>query len=510
MRRTNSFLFLFVVLLNITFSGGRLASSDELAVYLTIESLVERGELSIDPELVKSGIYGRDGKFYYGAGIAQPVLSIPFYIVGDFATNIAGLAEPLKTLAIKGTLSVFNQFFAGLIAVVVFAFCVKLGYSKRLSLFLALGLLFSTNLFPYFKSFMREPQLLFYLLASAYYLYSFKLEKNSRFVLYAGIFCAIGLLTRLTSVVSIPPLFLYLIAVLLVGRSSESIPWSEILKKSLIFGAPIAVAVGVNAFINYLQFGGPGTMPYAKAEFTTPLFVGIYGLLFSSGKSFFLYAPLTILIFSSLSAFGKTHKAELYLFMGLFIMNLVFFAKFVAWAGDGSWGSRYLIPVLPFVILPIGVLLQSSRIVKRVAIGLAVFGFIIQIGGLSIYLGNYIREIGEYPYTKEFNDPEFLYKSHFIPNYSPIVGHWEMIVRNIPVNLSSERPRFAITNTERRIPLSEETQSNLRYTLDFWFMYAWYAGIRPGLIALMLLPLLILTFFFGYKTLRTIIAPSQA
>ena len=154
-------LFLFSVLVNLLMSGGRLASSDELAVYLTTESLVERGELAISPELVKNGIYGRGGKFYYGVGIAQPALSTPLYIGGKLMADLVELSEPMRTFAIKASVSFLNQVFGGLIAVVMFAFGVKLGYSRRLSLFLTLGLLFTTNLFPYLKSYMREPQLLF-------------------------------------------------------------------------------------------------------------------------------------------------------------------------------------------------------------------------------------------------------------------------------------------------------------------------------------------------------------
>lgn len=502
-------LFLFSFLICLLVSGGRLASSDELAVYLTTESLVERGELAISPDLVKNGIYGRDGKFYYGVGIAQPALSIPLYIGGKIVAGILGLSEPARTLSIKATVSTLNQLFAGLIAVVMFAFGVRLGYSRRISLFLTLGLLFTTNLFPYFKSYMREPQLLFYLLAAIYHLYAYKLEDKHSSLILAGIFCGIGLLTRLTSVITIPLCYFYFTSIVW-GHGEHTSRVQRLVSGSLSFGAPILVAIAVNMLYSYLQFGSIAGTPYADAEFTTPLWVGLYGLLFSSGKSLFLYAPLVALGVVALSRFGQRYRPEMYLFIGIVFVHLIFFAKFVAWAGDGSWGARYLIPVLPFLILPIGVLLQSSKAAKRVGVGFAIIGFIIQIGGVSIYLGNYIREIGEYPYTREFNDPEFMYKSHFVPNYSPVVGHWKMLIRNAGIVLSGEQPSFTIDDTKSRIPLSEETKSNLLYTLDFWFMYLFYAGVSKGLILPAVILLALFTMWFGYRTSRLVLSDAAA
>jgi hypothetical protein len=352
---------------------------------------------------------------------------------------------------------------------------------------------------------MREPQLLFYLLAAVYYLYCFKFDHSPKYLLYSGVLCGIGLLTRLTVAITLPLIFVYLLFILSDKRRLEGAEWLRIARFSVLFAAPIVVALGFNGIYNYAQFGGITASPYAEAaQFTTPLFVGAYGLLLSSGKSLFLYAPLAILAIFSISYFGKTHKAESYLFGSLFLVNLLFFSKFVAWAGDGSWGPRYLISTLPFLILPVGSIVQVRTTAKRVALSLAAVGLIVQLGGISIYFGNYHRELGEFPYTKTLGDPEFLYKSHFIPNYSPVVGHWKMLVRNLAINLSDKPPRFTIDEAEQRIPVSEEEKRNLLYTLDFWFMYAAYAGMNmtPVLIVVMILALLTIT--LGFKMSRSI------
>lgn len=498
-RKTYLMVFLFVVTVSILFSGGRLASSDELSFYLVAESIVTRGELSIDPSLVQNGAYGPDGKFYSGAGIGQPLLAIPFYLAGHAAASLFSIGEPLRTLVVKGVVSLMNQIVAGLIAVVMMAFGRRLGYSLRISLLLALGLLFTTNVLPYVKSFMRDLQLLLYLLMTTYLLYVYKTDGNTRHVTFAATLCGFGLLTRITFIINIPLLFGYL---LLMHLHSESTPRTNLVKATAAFTWPVVAALAVNALYNHVQFGSIFATSYDNQGFTTPLLVGVYGLLFSSGKSYFLYAPLTLLVFTSVPGFVKRHRLETYLFTAIFLVNLVFFGKWVAWAGDGSWGPRYLLVTLPFLILPIGSLLGSSINARRMGLVLATLGLIVQLGGMSIYLGNYMREIREFPYTKSFDDPEFLYRSHFVPNYSPVVGHWKMLVRNVGMHLSGNLPTLDIANAEERIPLSKETRAGLLYTLDFWFMYLLYAGIRAVLVIPAMILLSVASAWLGIRAFR--------
>jgi hypothetical protein len=146
---------------------------------------------------------------------------------------------------------------------------------------------------------------------------------------------------------------------------------------------------------------------------------------------------------------------------------------------------------------------QTKKIIKRFAIALAVLGFIVQIGGVSIYAGAYLREIGEYPYQKNFDDPEFLSKAHFIPNYSPIIGHWKMLSRNVGEHLDGNYPRFSISPgiPDKRLPIVEEERSKLLHTIDFWFTYGLSANISGWIIitGIILLIASILLFALGLQ-----------
>jgi len=61
-----------------------------------------------------------------------------------------------------------------------------------------------------------------------------------------------------------------------------------------------------------------------------------------------------------------------------------------------------------------------------------------------------------------------------------------------------------MADSEKRIVLPEGMQLNLLCTLDFWFTFASYAGIRPPHLLLELIARLIFAAFFGYRTIKAI------
>jgi hypothetical protein len=108
----------------------------------------------------------------------------------------------------------------------------------------------------------------------------------------------------------------------------------------------------------------------------------------------------------------------------------------------------------------------------------------VQFGGVSIFYGTYYRTIGDSPYQTDPSDPFFLYKTRYVPNYSPIWGHFKMAGQNWGRFLKGEKPTFSIKPGSERIPLSDADVGKLRKTLDLWFAYAYYAGAPFGLCRL--------------------------
>lgn len=71
---------------------------------------------------------------------------------------------------------------------------------------------------------------------------------------------------------------------------------------------------------------------------------GIPGLLFSSGKGLFWYAPLTIL--------AIFHCGD-WRFWSPFVFSLVLHGFLHDWTGGTGWGPRFLFPVLPVLFMPL-------------------------------------------------------------------------------------------------------------------------------------------------------------
>ncbi len=190
--------------------------------------------------------------------------------------------------------------------------------------------------------------------------------------------------------------------------------------------------------------------------------------------------------------------------LGLFAVNLLLIAKYRDLGGEGSWGPRYLTLVLPCLVLPIGTLLETgSTAIKQSFLALSLVGLLMQFGGVSIYYGTYYRTIGEYPYQAERTDPSFLYKAHYVPNFSPAWGHLKMAGQNWGKFLRGEKPGFTIKPGNERIPLAEADQKKLRETIDIWFAYAYYAGVPFGLCLLGMASLMASAAAMGWRLFRS-------
>lgn len=464
-------LFSFFLVAFLSVSSGIIASSDGVTVFNVTQALVERGEIAVKGDNVAEGV---GGKLYSRYGIGLSLAAIPFYLLGKAMTLFS--PTHLDLLVLKGAVSITNAAIGALACILLFLTALRLGYSQGIAFLLTVAFAFSTFFVVYAtKSFLTQPLETLSMLGSIYHLLvRSRNDGIPRRPFYAGLFAGIGILTKWFFVINLPILTVYLLTTSVRGRRVRDL---------VFFSIPVGMAFAFGLGYNYARFGSVGQTGYAGIlSFSTPLLVGLYGLLLSSGKSLFLYAPVTLLGVASLRPFAKDRKYEMWLFLGLLLVNLLVVSKFYDWSGEGAWGPRYLTLVLPCLILPIGSLIEGgSRTIKRGFIGLMLLGVLVQFGGLSVYYGTYYRTIGEFPYQLEREDPLFLYKVRFSPNYSPVWGQFDMAVRNWKAFVRGEKPVFTIAESDERIPLSETDRHKLSETLDLWFAYAYYAGVPLGI-----------------------------
>lgn len=475
-RRVRFLLFLLILLVLGFTSGARIVSSDEVSMFLTIESIVQHGQLDIPPGSPNCSVV--DGKCYTWYEAGNILTGIPLYLVGVGAQHIVPLSQSAASMLPRATVSLTSALLAGCIGLLFFSLCRSFGMGIRFSTGMTLALLFGTCMFPYFKSFLREALLSLCLLGGFVFAVRAKDSPERRTLLIAsGLLAGYGMLTKLVFAVNAIPLAVYVML-----ASSKRTSWNERIVDLLYFGVPVAiVGGGGTALYNIFRFGNPLNLGYTGGtSFSTPLLTGMFGLLLSPGKGLCWFAPPLLLLLWLAKPFWKEHRAEALCIAGIALLNLPLYCKYVAWGGDGSWGPRYMIPLIPLLFLPVALALSKGTVaLRRIGMVLIAAGVLVQIGGVAIYPGAYIQEIGEFPYQRGFDDPEFLARTHFIPDFSPIVGQWKMALRNGSEYLRGEYPRLTLDaeHEGQRLPVAEESKGKLLHTLDFWFTYALAAGL---------------------------------
>ncbi len=88
---------------------------------------------------------------------------------------------------------------------------------------------------------------------------------------------------------------------------------------------------------------------------STPFHEGVLGALFKPEKSIFLFDPLLVLALVLLALLWKRLAVEVraYALTSLLLLlgYISFYARYTYWAGDFSWGDRYVSTAVEMVVL---------------------------------------------------------------------------------------------------------------------------------------------------------------
>jgi len=500
--------------------GGRIVGSDEITM-LEVARAFLHGHVDVP---VGATLDGPGGRHYSKNTAGQAIAALPLVALGEAAASAARLSPGRHALAVRFVASFFNAIVAALLLACFYVVARRMRVSARVALVTALLLGFTTPLWVYAKSFMAEPlQALGLLLLLAGLAGVFDEgpaaapapapSARSQWAAFLGAFIAIS------AKLSMLPIAAFSIFAAF-GRPRRA--W-------IAPALGLAAALAGHALYNVARFHTPFETGYGaqatSAGFTTPWWVGLYGLVISSGKGVLWFAPVLWVVFAALRVTADpgglpleasrmrewyrsrrpADRVRLGAWMALY-GALSLYSRFQHWAGDGSFGPRYLLPVVPLLFLVVAIALERGpRPLRRWAVVLGLCGLLVQIGGVAIYFGAQMRDAGDYPYTLPLDHPRFMSDSHFNPRYTPILGHWRLLLRNTGEHLRGEMPRLTVgggagagpgagvenaapsgeATAAERLGVGEEDQQKLLHALDFWWLYLAYAGfpLLPGLLA---------------------------
>jgi hypothetical protein len=405
-------------------------NADWFIRYQVACSLVERNAFSIRP-------YRDDGRTGPGVGghkyaqytLGQTTALIPLYVLGRQLAGLAhtdcdsAVAPPIVFLTAK----LLDPLLGALLCVLFFATARLLGYTLRASLALTLLLAFGTALWPDVLSNEEHTMESLFLLAAAYAAlrYTLARRKSRLWVLAMGVAAGLVFVTRVAGIIALPIFALYLLA---LHRRWRPTGWKRPFWRDLaLFAGGVSPCILVNATYDVLRWGSPfRTGPYPDQSFGYPPWLGIPNLLISPGKGLIWYVPALFLLPVVARPFWRRFPLPTILFGIICGVYLLFYANVNYWHGDPAWGPRYLYPVLPYLILPLGELWRRWRAYWRPARGLVVgvlaASFLVQFAAVSVSFWRHWHYIYAYHYDQVENHAwgqNLNYWWH--PEQSPIV-----------------------------------------------------------------------------------------
>ena len=457
MKRTRTYgILLLVALLTIIYvlsSAGRFHIVDEVSMFAVTESVALRRDMDTNAiawtQWVNSpgevlGAFGEDGQVYSKKGPAPSFLAVPWY----WFLHAIGQAN-IDLGQLQGTL-LFNAIVTAWTAALLWLTALRLGYGDRTGLALSLMFGLSTIAWPYAKQFFGEPLSAFSLLLCFYGILAWRQNGRWLWMLVAGI----GAATAVTTVTAHTLLIAVLGGWWLVDWFVRGRPGgiARVLLGLSAFMAPLILAGLLLMGYNFVRFGNPFDTGYhfdSGEGFNNPLWLGLWGLLFSPYRSLFLHTPLFLVSLVGFVPFFRRARSVALVILIMSVTLVLLYSAWWMWWGGFAWGPRFLVPLTPFWVLLLAPLLESPAAdgtadgqrtlrprTRWLVYAVAALSFVVQIGAVSVNFVNYeIALRGLYP-TDWSNPLAFGPPAQSLTSFfdSPVFGQFKLMRQGLVAN----------------------------------------------------------------------------
>ncbi|MEM7130622.1 MAG: hypothetical protein AAF702_30135 [Chloroflexota bacterium] len=341
---------------------GTIQSSDGLAMFATVESMVRRGEIDANQLLwmdLQQGSYGPDGELYSRKGLGMPLLALPLVWVANLWSSIglvqaALLLNPLLTAWTGGLIYRTGR---------------RLGWVPAAAMMTALTFGLATLAWPYTQTFFSDPVAAWGLFGAFYGMLSYRQTGRKRYLMLGGLAWGLAYLSRVINLVTLPIYLILLVTVILRSVHRTLFPHPLTNLYSLVvynwraftsFLLPVGIAGLTSLWWNWVRFGSIFDSGYVESEsFSADWLFGISGLLIGPARGVLWYVPVLILAIPGMLWFWRNKRWILYIFLALAGVYVLLYGKWYMWHGGFSWGPRFLVGVLPFLALLTGPIFES-------------------------------------------------------------------------------------------------------------------------------------------------------
>lgn len=310
----------------------------------------------------------QDDRGVHGVPFGVLVLYAPFAIAASllsqfFSGNTSH--EVYRLIFFSAT-----SFYTALVATFLFLMSRLSGLNKRRAV--SLSLIFGLCTYQWQYSANAFPQTLSALTILGSFFYWSRYEENpssTTKLSMSGFIFGLSVAVRLTNVLFLP---LFLLAVFVSSNGELKMR----IKSLFIFCLSSSPMIFISGWFNWLRFGNPFATGYGKINFDTPIYEGVFGLFFSTGKGLIFYAPISVVALFGLRKALISFPVRNTLAISIVLVQVAFYGRFEFWSGENAYGPRHLIPVLPLVCI---LVIPLARIGKQWLVGMwvaAITGFI--------------------------------------------------------------------------------------------------------------------------------------
>ncbi len=288
--------------------------------------------------------------------ILQNILAVPLYL----------LAEAVPGFGLIHTVWLFNVFVTALAGGVLFWYALVLRYDARTAVVVTLLFGLGTIVWAYSQTFFYEPLVLLFTLLAGLLLELWRQRGYRRLWWLVGAVVALGLATlnKNTAIFALPALFVIALPDIASVRTNR---WfRRLLAAGLAFLVvfPIGLVLMGTPF-DLLIRGATGGLfrIFYHVTFTQ---LATHSYLFSVGGSVWGTSPVVLLAVPGLWLLLKQGRQR-YIWVVLLVVFVYVIAYPLAslqhWFGGLSWPPRFLIPVIPFLML--GALPVVARLTQK-------------------------------------------------------------------------------------------------------------------------------------------------
>ena len=476
--------WLFVLALSVYLftAGGSMTITDAVVMFDVTQNIVEHQTVAMSSNLLGMEAHrGADGRYYSPFGIAQSLYNIPFYLGAKLFVGTTGLRLGKSDSIPKAFVALGQTLLGALIVWQVFRLSLLVTGNATAASLAAITLAFGSILWPYARFGFNQPLACATLLESVMSVLNGARTNDSRQIVAASLWISVSLMTRHEMVLGALPIAGFLA----VAPGSSNVRWRRV----ATFGLGLSGGVAIWMFFNALRFGNPldaGYMRDPSPEFGSSIAGGLLALLFSPSASLFLFSPFTVLGLAGLFVWSKHERTTAAFLLSLVVVFLFLYATLGNWLGGRSYGSRYLIVVLPYLAAGFAMLLtRLSTVSRRFAFTAALLlGILLQMPGVLVDYAKVSQSVAAARGGFTTAERQWDWRA------SALFLNARAMLTAVPENVSyvfggRTPPSIPPPASDGDRGFSQQ----FAFSLDFWWLYLFYLHVLPrsAVFALMLM-----------------------